>query len=743
LTLTGPGGVGKTRLALTVAESIAGHFVDGVFWVNLAPLTDPTLVAATVAAALNLPEAADLTISEVLTRELRPRQTLIILDNCEHVAAETADLLAMLFAHCPDLQVLATSRVALGLSDEQSYSIPSLALPDAFPRGTGIDLATAERSAAVQLFVARAQAVRPEFTLTERNAAPVAAICQRLDGLPLALELAAARIRHLAPPQLLERLAPRLRLLTDGPRDQPRRLQTMRDAIAWSYDLLTPAEQSIFRCLAVFVGGFTLEAAEAVIAASHNGRIDSEDVFASIGRLLDQSLLYRFEADTVRICMLETIREFASDLLSASDEEAAIHNAHAAYFITLTESADPERSIAQQRVDTRPYLDADLDNVRAALAWLSAQGEGQLLLRLAASATWIWNSHSRYREGISWVQQALAMSDDSEPAVRIHALQRLAAAASNTGQFALADAVSEESLALARAHGDLLGIGHSLMNLAVQAGLQGDRAREGQLHQQALVAFRASENPYGIAHVLSNLGDWAYTERDYSRAECWSTESLTIARTLNHPWHLIGGLSVVAQLDLERGSAGEATSHYLEMASLSLNIGDEVNVAACLSGLAGVALLRRDPETATRWLAAAQASLVQVGSVTIYNDEQFARAKAAARAMLSRTRHDAAWFKGGQVPLRTALAEAVKIATIWQTEDDSRPTPSPAAALGLSPREIDVLRLVVAGRSDPEIAAILSIGRRTVQSHVSSMLKKLQVGNRTEAAAVAARDCLI
>ena len=743
LTLTGPGGVGKTRLAVAVAQDVADHFADGVVWIDLAPVTDPSLVPATVAAALALPESAGLSIVETVTRALQSRQMLLLLDNCEHVVAMTADLVATLLSHCHALQVLATSRVLLGLSYEQNYPVPPLVLPTSPPSGTGVDLPAVAGSSAVQLFVVRAQAVQPEFTLNASNATPVAAICQRLDGLPLALELAAARIRHLPPHQLLEHLAPRMPLLAGGPRDHPRRLQTMRDAIAWSYGLLSQEEQAFFRGLAVFVGGFTLEAAETVLVARNAGRGDAGDVLAGIGRLLDQSLLYRGEAEKPRFGMLETIREFASEALEASGDETALRDAHAAYYLDLAERADPELPTAPQRLQTALRLDPDLDNVRAALTWLAAHGQWQVVQCLAASASWTWNLHGRYQEGIAWLQQALAMSDEAAPAVRIHALQRLSAMTANIGQFSLAEALAEETLALARAHDDQLGMGRALLNLGILAERQGDRVRNGQLQQAALAAFRASGNPYGLAHILSNLGDWAYSERDYAQAESWSAEALAIGRALHHPWYIVGGLACLAQVVLERGSAAEATSLYLEMATLSLSINDEIGVAGTLSGLAGVALLRHHPESATRWLASALASRERLGSVTIANDEQFSRSQAAARAMLSGSRFAAIWEEGWRMALRPALAEAVEMVTTWQAEDKRPSATSPAAALGLSPRECDVLRLLVAGRSDPEIARVLCIGRRTAQSHVSSILKKLQVSNRTEAASVAARDRLI
>src|SRR4051812_13254339 len=317
LTLTGPGGVGKTRLALAVASALASTFADGVQFVSLAPLIDPGLVEATVAQALSIREAGQDPLRVRLVASLRDRRLLLILDNFERVL-EAAPLVTELLVSCPQLTALVTSRTLLGVSGEQIYPVPPLELPTPLPGGTAIPLEALASSAAVQLFVERARAVRPNFTPTQQNGGAVAAICHRLDGLPLAIELAAARVRHLPPPELLARLAHRLPLLTGGPRDQPARLQMMRDAIAWSYDLLSSGEQVLFRRLAVFAGGFTLNAAEAVV--TKEGTSASEiDLLDVLGQLVDKSLLYRVDHPDgePRVGMLETIREFALEQLIA------------------------------------------------------------------------------------------------------------------------------------------------------------------------------------------------------------------------------------------------------------------------------------------------------------------------------------------------------------------------------------------------------------------------------------------
>jgi predicted ATPase len=561
LTLTGPGGVGKTRLALAVAGASADHFADGVRFIGLAPLTAPDLVVATVAQTLGVPEIGNAPLIARLITFLQNTHLLLVLDNFEHLA-EAAPLVADLMGGCPGLTVLVTSRTLLGVSGERTYLVPPLALPASPSGGAAVPLDALGASEAVRLFVERAQAVCPNFALTQANGAAVAAICHRLDGLPLGIELAAARVRHLPPPELLVRLGHRLPLLTGGPRDQPVRLQTMRDAIAWSHDLLLPQEQALLRQVAVFAGGFTLEAAEAVVTAA--GSLES-DVLDGICLLVDQSLLYRVNRleGVARFGMLETIREFAGERLLATDEETAIRNAHASYFLALVEQTDREHPEAREDIQHVPHLSADQGNLRAALAWLETSGQAEGFLRLAASAAWLWDRLGHYREGLAWLERALAVAPHAAPGVRMRALRRVGALASSTGRNPLADAAAASSLALARSLGDQSGMGWALLQLAVQAERQGDYARYGQLQQQSLACFRTAENDYGLTQALSNLGDWAYIEQDYARSAAWSAEALAIASELPDKRYTTGALHALGQLALERRDAAEAARLYV------------------------------------------------------------------------------------------------------------------------------------------------------------------------------------
>jgi predicted ATPase len=455
LTLTGPGGIGKTRLALRVAEDLTPHFADGVAFVPLAAVTDTSLIPAAIAQQLGVREHSGRPIGDRLVAALRDQQLLLVLDNFEHVLP-AGPFVADLLASCARLTILVTSRTTLRLSGEHRFPVPPMGLPELAATATA---ATAHRADAVQLFVARAQAAQPGFALTDDNASVIAAICRRLEGLPLAIELAAARSSVLPPQALRDRLERRLPLLTGGPRDVPQRLRTMRDAIAWSHDLLTEEEQTLIRRLAVFAGGWTLEAAEVI------GRIGDGpaiDVLAVLSSLVEHSLVQRQEGaerrpdpGAPRFAMLETIREFALERLLDSGEQGLAQAAHAAYFIAFAESQYPYRIGPGERIDDRlGRCEVEHPNLRAALTRMADDGDAEGVLQLAGALVVFWYLRGHFREARHWLEWALAHTAEIPTALRSRALAGLGYMVWFQGHHAHAAVLAEAGLAIAEQIGD-------------------------------------------------------------------------------------------------------------------------------------------------------------------------------------------------------------------------------------------------------------------------------------------------
>jgi predicted ATPase len=469
LTLTGPGGVGKTRLALQVAASQRDAFSAGVVTVALAPLRDARLVLPTIARALGVRDAGAQPLRDRLIAHLQDRELLLLLDNCEQVAAAAPEAAALLSA-CPRLRVLATSRAALRVRGEQEFAVPPLALPDA---AQAMDPAELAGVPAVALFVQRVQALRPDFVLTPQDAPAVAAICARLDGLPLALELAAARVKLLPPAALLARLDRRLEVLTGGARDLPERQRTLRATLDWSYDLLDAGAQALFRRLAVFAGGCGLEAAQAVGSAGASPAV-SGDVLEELGILVDQSLLRLDEpADgEPRLSMLETIRAYGLERLAASGEEAQVWRCHATYYLALAEQAEPAL-LGPEQVTWLARLERERDNLRAALSWAWESGETEVGLRIAGALWRFWHLHGYVSEGRGWLDALLerdaAEGNRAPQAVRAKALRSAGGLAFFQGDYARAEVHYDDARRLYEILGDEENRAGALHNLGIVA----------------------------------------------------------------------------------------------------------------------------------------------------------------------------------------------------------------------------------------------------------------------------------
>jgi predicted ATPase/class 3 adenylate cyclase len=592
VTLTGPGGTGKSRLSIQVAAGLRDVFVGGVFFVSLAPITDPMLVLPTIAQVLGIRDGAGQALAVRLVETLQWRPVLLVLDNFEQVVG-AAGQMADLLASCPRLKVLVTSREVLHVRAEHEFAVPPLALPDParLPR-----LAALARFSSVALFVQRVQAVKPEFRLTTANAREVAEICVRLDGLPLAIELAAARMKLLSPQALLARMGQLLTLLTGGARDVPARQQTLRNTIAWSYHLLNAQEQRLFRWLSVFVGGCTLQAAEAVCA----GTGDEIDDIAS---LIDKSLLRSIkqtgeDSEEPRLLMLETIREYGQELLASGGEAADAREAHADYFLRLSEEAVPELD-GPLLTSWLDRLEREHGNLRAALHWFLGAGLPDMALRLSSALERFWVVRGYRNEGLTFLERALGASAAVAPSVRAKALLAAARLSFMQSDYDRGKALAQESLALFRELGDKRGIALSLNRLGIAAWRRADFPTARVLMEEDLALYRELGNPDRIAWSLFALGLLNIKQGEYARASASFEESLALFRRLDNKRGIAASLTQMAAALFV--SQRDQTLVYPLLAqglSLDREVGDKEGMAVSSLLLGAVALKQGDVATA-------------------------------------------------------------------------------------------------------------------------------------------------
>ncbi len=677
VTLTGPGGVGKTRLALQAATELADAMADGVWFIGLSQLTDPELVLPTVAQTFGLREGGGTPLAEVLRAHLQAKRALLVLDNCEQVTA-AAPGLARLLSSCTGLVILATSRVALRLQCEHEYPVAPLALPPASGAGRARATEQLETSPAVALFVMRARAHRPDFHLTEANAPVVAAICARLDGLPLALELAAARLKLLPPEKLLTRLERRLPLLTDGPRDLEARQQTMRNTIAWSEDLLSTEERCLFRRLAVFVGGFTLEEAEAVCAQPAGAAPLGIEVLEGLGVLVDHSLVQTWTGDgdgdreagtEARFRWLYVVREYALERLEASDEAAAIHAAHAAYYLTLAERAEPEFWGADQPAEWMQCIGREYDNVRSALGWLRDRGEITLGLRLAVAFSDMWVAGSCFSEGRSWLEGLLARSAPGEAAgspgevptaVQARARALLGTLATALGDVDTAAVQLHDGLELGRALEDPWVVVFALSALGDLARLEGQNEQAAAYYEEMARVARDIGGPTAAAQALAGQGLAAYERGEWARAGALFEEELAIHQTQRKQNSMGRCLWLLGLVALHQEDPVHATARLQEALALARTLGNQDGLAYVLEGLAWASAAVGREERAARLLGAAAAQREALGETRWpHIREEVESRLAPAREALGEERWAVAYAAGKALTLEEAAAEAL------------------------------------------------------------------------------------
>ncbi len=609
LTLTGTGGIGKTRLALQLATALIAEFPDGVCFVPLASISDPDLVIPTIAQTLGQKETGDwgpgqARLLQHLQWSLREKRLLLLIDNFEQVAA-AAPQLSELVAACPYLKILVTSRAVLHIRGEHEFPVAPLALPD--PKRS-VDREALSQYAAVALFLQRAQAVKPDFQITAANASTIAEICIRLDGLPLAIELAAARVKLLPPQALLARLEHRLQILTSASQDVPPRQQTLRSTLTWSYDLLSAQEQRLFRRLCVFVGGCILEAAETICNDLGVSVLDG------VASLIDKSLLSQTEQTDhePRLVMLETIREYGLECLNTSGEDVITQRAHAAYYLALAEQAAPELQGLQQAAWLE-RLEREHDNLRAALGWFMEQAEDEMALRLSGALWRFWWVRGQVNEGRNVLEQALAVSEGCKASVRAKALSAAGTLTGLQGNFEQAEALCRDGLALSRELEDPDGIVTSLRMLGYVAMEQSNYAAARTLLEEALDLSRHVDNTWGIAYSLEILAAVAFEQGEYVRAQTLIDESLAISRKVGDTWGIARSLWLLALVVLFQGTLTRAHAIIEEHLTLSREVNDQRGIAYSLLILGYIAFFQGQNDTMRTLFEESQALHKQTG----------------------------------------------------------------------------------------------------------------------------------
>jgi non-specific serine/threonine protein kinase len=785
LTLTGAGGSGKTRLALQIATDLLEEFAHRVWWVELAALSDPQLVPQTVASCVGVPERAGRTVTETLSDALGPKRALLVLDNCEHLLTAAAELIGALLQTCPQVHILVTSREALTITGETTWLVLPLRVPDTYQLPPIEGLLTFE---AVRLFVERARSVLPSFTLTPENASAVVQVCRRLDGIPLALELAAARIRALSVEQIVARLDDVYRLLTGGSRLALPRQQTLRAAMDWSYDLLSPQEQACFRRLAVFAGSFSLEAAEAICAAEPEKPYDVLDVLSS---LIDKSLvLVERCSSEARYRLLETIRQYGQDKLQERAEAVQARRTHRDWYARLAEQAE-SRMLEAQQEQVFDRLEAEHENLRGALGWSLEQQEAETAAQMGSAIWRFWLLRGHMSEGRNVLERALAGFSEQNT-VRAKALNVAAIMASLQDDYATARRLAQESLALSRQLAERKQTGYALYILGRLARIDGNYIGAATFFEESLLLFRELGKQEDIALVLSDMGLTVLNLGEDERATALCEESLALSRTLGDPraiasWLANLGTIVLARGDCQRakelcdeslgirralGYKGgcahtlailgrialaqrnyeEAIACFNESLTLRQEIGEKEGIATVLEGLAAVTEALGEPVRAAGLYGFAESLRTQIGApLSPIDVPSYQQAIATLRAKLDEPTFLNARAAGRAMTLEEALAEAAQVKTRAPLPPASSsprveaPSTSPARGnpFGLTAREIDVLRLVTQGLTTTQIADRLMISPRTADAHLRSIYSKLSVNSRAAATRSAIEHQLI
>jgi len=772
LTLTGTGGVGKTRLALEVVRLLAGKENTQAVVVELPIAIGPSGVAAAVASGLGLVEQPDRPLRTSILDFLRNQRLLLVLDNCEHVVGPVADLVQSVLSVCEGVQILATSRERLGLLGETTWRVPSMALPSE-------DMAAEvqQECDAFRLFVERACALMPDFVVTERTSEGVVRICKQLDGIPLALELAAARIGALSVQQIAERLHDSVRLLNSGNRTAPPRHQTLEATFEWSCQLLLEPERTLLARLAVFTGGWTLEAAEGVCA---DQLVPAMDVMDLLLQLTEKSLVVAEQLDdgSIRYRLHEPLRQFLMPRFAANAEAIKVRTQHAHWFMTLASQATERYHGPSQAIEL-DRIEREHANITGALHWLDQQEDMDRLDRLGIALWWFWMRRGHLQEGRAWLERLIARSAPARPSLRRSALlMQLASIAWLQGDFAEAQMWNEESLALAREHADIGATAYALGLAGRLAVVRGDFAGGRAAFEESLQLTRTLADSWWEGRVREGLATVALQQGDFSGAALQLEQAIGLARRTGDDWSLATLLNGLGDISRARGSYEQAGQLYRESEALHRTLGTEPaptlrhnlayvalhtgeldnaqqlfvdalrlyqsyseqrGMAECLVGLAGVAAASGERSRAATLLGAAEAGFESVGAeISPSNRGDFSRVVAAARAGCSPSEFKTAWSHGYALGTQGIVAEVLAAGS-----DRPRISESPRGTGPLSQREAQVAALVARGHSNREIATALIISEATVERHIANIFRKLEVRSRAQVAAWVTRQGLL
>jgi predicted ATPase/DNA-binding SARP family transcriptional activator/DNA-binding CsgD family transcriptional regulator len=728
LTLTGAGGCGKTRLALEVARELVGAYPDGVWLVELAPLSEGALVAHAVAAALGVQEQPDRSLTDTLVNFLRDKRVLLVIDNCEHLVDAVARFVDALLNSCPHLRVLATSRESLNVEGELNWLVPSLSVPSLGQSPRVGELAGYE---SVRLFMERARLRNPAFSLTSENAHVVARICERLDGIPLAIELAAARV-GLSVEQIAARLDDSLRLLTAGSRTASPRQRTLRGTLDWSQALLSEPERRLFCRLSVFAGGWTLQAAEVVGA----GDTEQGEVLDLLSRLVDKSLVVGEATGLggVRYKMLEPIRQYAREKLEEGGDAEEVRRQHASFFLALAEEAEP-RLRGPEDMEWLERLEVEHDNMRAALSWAMEQEEAdELGLRLAGALWLFWEGHGHYGEGHRWLEQVLARDSQVSAAARAKALEGVGWLIFESDERDEAVTAAREGLKLS----DEAGLGGAVRAkfldiLGWKAMQQGDRERAKELLEESLKLRRDAKDELGIADALLGLGGAFDSPDDRKRAKELHEEGIVLCRELGYVPTLARHFYSLGYTLLLEGDYERARSNYRESLMLCKKLGTMTVASESLEGLACVCVAEGATKRASRLFGAAEALREAVGIEHMPEEDIWREPYlAAARSRLDEASWEEAWAEGRVMSMEQAIEYALSEEKLVTPPSPESEQPSSDEPPSLTRREKEVAILVGRGLTNRQIASELVLSEHTVHHHVTNILRKLKLRSREQ-----------